>query len=62
MKKNVRDKNQAYVPEPGENALELLIKEAGREARKRKKKAMDNHFQKLQAAIRDQQSPAGSVD
>lgn len=60
--KNVRDKDLAYIPEPGEKALELLIKEAGREARKRKKKAMDNHFQKLHAAICDHQPPVGPVD
>lgn len=41
------------MPEPGEETLAKLIKEAGVEARARKKIAMANHFQKLRAAIRD---------
>ena len=53
MKKNKKDKDNEYVPEPGEKTLDLLIKEAGEEAWKRKKKAMDNHFQKLHVAISD---------
>ncbi len=53
MKKNKKDKDTGYVPEPGEKALNLLIKEAGEEARKRKKKVMDNHFHKLHDAICD---------
>ncbi len=53
MKKNESNQNNAYIPESGEEALAILIKEAGEEARKRKKKAMENHFRKLHAAICD---------
>lgn len=51
-----RDEN-AYIPEPGEKDLDLLIKEAGEEARERKKKAMKTHFHKLHAAVFDQEPP-----
>ncbi|MEA2115022.1 MAG: hypothetical protein U9P36_06530 [Thermodesulfobacteriota bacterium] len=53
MKKNKTDQNSPYIPEPGEEALAILIKEAGAEARARKKKAMEYHFQKLHAAACD---------
>jgi len=52
MKKKTTDKNDAYVPETGEENLAALIKEAGAEARARKKKIMDYHFKKLRAAAR----------
>lgn len=53
MKKKVTDQNNVYVSEPGEEALAILIKEAGVEARARKKQAMAVHFQKLHAAVCD---------
>ena len=53
MQKNAPDKKSTCIPEPGEEALVKLIKEAGAEARTRKRKAMANHWQKLHAAICD---------
>lgn len=53
MKKEVTDQNNTYVSEPGEEYLAILIKEAGVEARARKKQAMAIHFQKLHAAVCD---------
>lgn len=44
---NSIDQNQ----ESGEKQLFSLINQAGSDARKRKKKAMSLHFQKIQAAI-----------
>ena len=43
--------DSADITESGEEELALLIKEAGKTARARKKKAMDEHFQKLHMAI-----------
>ena len=43
----------SITPESGEEALAKLIKEAGAEARTRKKKAMEYHFKKLHAAACD---------
>ncbi|MDQ1351371.1 MAG: hypothetical protein QG657_1673 [Acidobacteriota bacterium] len=37
--------------EAGEEHLAVLIKQAGEEARKRKREAMDRHFKMLQSAI-----------
>lgn len=37
--------------EDGVKKLTVLIKEAGEEARKRKKEAMDRHFKMIEAAI-----------
>lgn len=45
------DKSLTDKFEPGEEALSLLIKEAGVSARSKKKKAMDKHFKKLRRAI-----------
>lgn len=53
MKGFATDKKSKYIPEPGEEALTMLIKEAGAEARSRKKMAMANHFKKLHVAICD---------
>ncbi len=53
MKKKETDQTSSYIPEPGEEALAILIKEAGAEARARKKKAMEYHFQKVHAAACD---------
>ncbi len=39
--------------EEGEEQLSILIKEAGDEARVRRKKAMDDHFEKLNKTIKD---------
>lgn len=46
-------KNKKTETESSEQALEKLIKEAGEEARSRKKKAMDAHAKKLYHAIHD---------
>jgi hypothetical protein len=51
MIKNRTDQNNTFPDEPGEEQLAKLIKEAGKTARERKKKTMDNHFKKLRAAI-----------
>ena len=59
---NVISDENAYVPEPGEKDLDLLIKEAGEEARERKKKAMETHFHKLHAAVCEQESPLNLVE
>jgi len=53
IKKNKTNPEDEYVPEHGEEALAVLIKEAGEEARKRKKKVMANHLKKLHAAACD---------
>ena len=57
MKKNNTKTEQKpphqYTPEPGEEALAILIKKAGAEARAKKKKAMEHHFRKLHAAACD---------
>jgi len=39
-------------PEEGEDQLSLLIKQAGSEARNRRKKVMDEHFDKLNKIIK----------
>ncbi|MFW8601599.1 hypothetical protein ACOHYD_08965 [Desulfobacterota bacterium M19] len=51
-KKETQFQKNMYTPEPGEERLAALIKEAGKDARARKKKAMDYHFKKLRAAVR----------
>lgn len=61
MKNHTKDK-KAYEPEPGEKDLDLLIKEAGEEARGRKKKAMETHFHKLHAAVCDQEFPLNPAE
>ncbi|MDM8522805.1 hypothetical protein QUF80_05475 [Desulfococcaceae bacterium HSG8] len=38
--------------------LDLLIKEAGNEARMRRKKTLDNHFKKLKRVIADAKTAA----
>ena len=53
MKQNKTNQDNVYTPEPGEKALTILIREAGAEARKRKKKAIENHIKKLHAAVCD---------
>lgn len=62
MKESGTDKQNKYVPEPGEETLSKLIKEAGAEARARKKMAMANHFKKLRAAICDISIPIKRAD
>lgn len=62
MKKKDLDQDSVYIPEPGEEALAILIKEAGAEARARKKKAMEYHFQKLHAAACNALSSFKRVD
>jgi len=52
MKKKTTAQNNAHMLEPGEENLAVLIKEAGAEARARKKKAMDYHAKKLRTAAR----------
>jgi len=39
--------------EEGEEQLFLLIKQAGNEARNRRKKVLDDHFKKLKAVIKN---------
>jgi len=39
--------------EDGEEQLSILIKEAGAEARNRRKKALEDHFEKLNKTIKD---------
>ncbi len=51
MIENRTDQEITCPPESGEDELAQLIKEAGETARERKKKAMDEHFKKLRAAI-----------
>ncbi len=53
MKKNKLVGVGPYIPESGEEALAILIKKAGAEARARKKKAMEYHLRKLHAAACD---------
>jgi NTP pyrophosphatase (non-canonical NTP hydrolase) len=48
IKKNTNDK---HIAESYERELAKLIKEAGEVARARRKKAMDEHFQKLHTAL-----------
>ena len=48
IKETTNDKNLA---ESGEEELAILIKEAGKSARARKKKVMEKHFQKLHMAL-----------
>ena len=61
----MKDKNEnpdcTDVTESGEEELAILIKEAGRTARARKKKAMDEHFQKLHMAIIGTLPPEQSI-
>ncbi len=51
MQANRTNQNITSPPEPGEEELAKLIKEAGKTARERKKKVMAEHFKKLRAAI-----------
>ena len=48
---NRTDQDITSPPEQGEEELAKLIKEAGKTARKRKKKVIDEHFKKLRVAI-----------
>ncbi len=43
-----------YVPEPGEENLAVLIKEAGQTARERKKRMLEEHFKKVNLAVTGQ--------
>ena len=45
--------NDDNYEEAGEKRLAELIKEAGRDARLRKKKIMDQHYAKLQRIIKE---------
>jgi hypothetical protein len=51
MNKEIKSDN--YIQEEGEDQLSELIKQAGAEARKRRKKALDNHFKKIKKIIAD---------
>ena len=51
MKDKKESPDRTDSMESGEEELAILIKEAGKTARARKKKAMDEHFQKLHMAI-----------
>lgn len=43
--------NGKYIAESGERELAILIKEAGKAARARKRKVMKEHFQKIHMAL-----------
>ena len=49
MKEELDENNQ--IQEAGEEELNELIKQAGNEARSRKKEALARHLKKLQAAV-----------
>ncbi len=42
------------VPEPGEESLAALIKEAGKTAREQKKRMLEEHFKKVHLAVTGQ--------
>jgi DNA-binding protein YbaB len=44
-------KPEASNQEEGEEQLASLIKQAGNEARKRRKKTLDEHYKKIKAAV-----------
>jgi hypothetical protein len=46
-------KKDASGQEDGEEQLSILIKEAGAEARNRRKRALEDHFEKLNKTIKD---------
>jgi hypothetical protein len=46
----ISDKNKKHQ-EVGEDQLTVLIKQAGEEARARRRKALDKHFKMLRAVI-----------
>lgn len=50
-KKKLPPKNE---PEPGEENLTLLIKEAGKTAREQKKRMLEEHFKKIHLAVTGQ--------
>ncbi len=61
MKDKNEDPDNTDIIESGEEELAILIKEAGKTARARKKKAMDEHFQKLHMAIVGTLPPEQSI-
>ena len=61
MKNKNESPDSTDITESGEEELALLIKEAGKTARARKKKAMDEHFQKLNLAIIGTLPPEQSI-
>ncbi len=46
-------KTDTANPEKGEEQLSLLIRQAGSEARNRRKKVLDEHFDKLNKMIKE---------
>lgn len=53
----IKDKDKfasGYAPEPGEERLAILIKEAGKTAREQKKKMLEEHFNKIHLAVTGQ--------
>ncbi len=51
------DKNKSashYAPEPGEESLAILMKEAGKTAREQKKRMLEEHFKKIHLAVTGQ--------
>jgi len=48
-----RIKKEISCQDEGEEQLFILIKEAGEEARKRRKKMLNDHFEKLKQTIKD---------
>ena len=61
MKDKKESPDRTDSMESGEEELAILIKEAGKTARARKKKAMDEHFQKLHMAIIGDLPPEQSI-
>ncbi|VAW28562.1 hypothetical protein MNBD_BACTEROID07-31 [hydrothermal vent metagenome] len=54
MNKDKEKLASGSVPEPGEESLAALIKEAGKTAREQKKRMLEEHFKKVHLAVTGQ--------
>ncbi len=54
MNKDKGKSASGFVPEPGEESLAALIKEAGKTAREQKKRMLEEHFRKIHLAVTGQ--------
>ncbi len=54
MNKDKEKSASGSVPEPGEESLAALIKEAGKTAREQKKRMLEEHFKKVHLAVTGQ--------
>jgi len=54
MNKDKGKSASGSVPEPGEESLAALIKEAGKTAREQKKRMLEEHFKKVHLAVTGQ--------